>query len=143
MMLNADTNKAIHLSAKRWIKERCYMSDVLREWIEKATGDFRTATRELAAVSDPNYDAVCFHSQQCIEKLLKAALIKANVRPPKTHDLAELGRRLNEVNPAWHAEERDLIWLTKGAAEFRYPGDAADREKLNSASSSAQSYVTF
>ncbi len=105
------------------------MSNVLREWIEKAMGDFRTATRELAAVSEPNYDAVCFHSQQCIEKLLKAALIKASVRPPKTHDLAELGRRLNEANPDWKAEESDLIWLTKGAAEFRYPGDAADKEE--------------
>ena len=107
------------------------MQEVLKEWIEKAEGDYRTAGRELAAADNPNFDAVCFHSQQCIEKLLKAALIAAGVRPPKIHDLPELSRRLSAVAPDWSPEERDLIWLTKGAAEFRYPGDSADRGEAN------------
>src|SRR2546421_5742031 len=37
-------------------------------------GDFATAQRELGAIQDPNYDAVCFHAQQCAEKYLKAFL---------------------------------------------------------------------
>lgn len=63
------------------------MNEIVEEWIHKAEGDYRTALREMAATEDPNYDAVCFHAQQCIEKLVKAALIAQGVVPPKTHDL--------------------------------------------------------
>lgn len=68
------------------------MSDVLDEWMAKAEGDFFTASRELAATERPNYDAVCYHSQQCAEKYLKALLIARRVTPPKIHDLAQLHR---------------------------------------------------
>jgi HEPN domain-containing protein len=42
------------------------------EWVAKAEGDFLTAGRELRARKSPNYDAVCFHAQQCAEKYLNA-----------------------------------------------------------------------
>ena len=51
------------------------MSAILDEWIAKAEGDFATAQRELRARRAPNYDAACFHSQQCAEKYLKAFLV--------------------------------------------------------------------
>lgn len=57
------------------------MNETVREWIAKAEGDFRTAQRELAATEAPNYDAVAFHAQQCIEKLLKALLILKSLTP--------------------------------------------------------------
>lgn len=38
------------------------MNEVVREWIDKAEGDFRTASREMAVTEQPNYDAVCFHA---------------------------------------------------------------------------------
>ncbi len=41
------------------------MNDTVKEWIDKAERDLATARRELAAVEQPNYDAVCFHAQQC------------------------------------------------------------------------------
>ena len=44
------------------------MNEVIREWIEKAEGDFATANREMMVKDKPNYDAVCFHAQQCIDK---------------------------------------------------------------------------
>ncbi len=50
------------------------MKPLTREWVEKAEGDFATARRELRARKDPNYDAACFHAQQCAEKYLKACL---------------------------------------------------------------------
>ena len=43
------------------------------EWIQKAEGDRGTARREFAVEDTPNYDAVCFHAQQCAEKYLKAS----------------------------------------------------------------------
>ncbi len=53
------------------------MKPVTAEWVEKAEGDFATAGRELRAAPAPNFDAACFHAQQCAEKYLKACLIEA------------------------------------------------------------------
>lgn len=50
------------------------MQPLKNEWIIKAEGDFATAQREMRARKDPNYDAACFHAQQCAEKYLKALL---------------------------------------------------------------------
>ena len=50
------------------------MKPAVAEWVSKAEGDFVTAGRELRARKSPNYDAVCFHTQQCAEKYLKAIL---------------------------------------------------------------------
>jgi HEPN domain-containing protein len=55
------------------------MNPITNEWIDKAEGDFATAQRELQVVNDANYDAVCFHAQQCIEKYLKARLQEAGI----------------------------------------------------------------
>jgi len=38
------------------------MNEVVREWVDKAEGDFLTARREFAA-QPPNFDAVCYHAQ--------------------------------------------------------------------------------
>lgn len=48
------------------------MNATIKEWVDKATGDYHTASRELQVSHEPNFDAVCFHAQQCIEKLMKA-----------------------------------------------------------------------
>jgi len=39
------------------------MHTLTHEWIDKAAGDFETASREARARKSPNYDAVCFHCQ--------------------------------------------------------------------------------
>jgi HEPN domain-containing protein len=49
------------------------MNATVKEWVQKADKDFATARRELQVQEDPNFDAVCFHAQQCIEKLRKRA----------------------------------------------------------------------
>ena len=48
------------------------MKPLTREWVRKAEGDYATAAREMRARKSPNYDAACFHAQQCVEKYLKA-----------------------------------------------------------------------
>jgi HEPN domain-containing protein len=67
------------------------------EWIEIAEGDFLTATREVAA-NLPNFNAACFHAQQCIEKYLKALLVEHNVAFPKTHQLGFLADLLPQLS---------------------------------------------
>jgi len=51
------------------------MVTISQEWIAKAEGDLTTALREYRARNAPNYDAACFHAQQCVEKYMKAVLI--------------------------------------------------------------------
>ena len=105
------------------------MNDTLKEWIDKAERDLATARRELAAVEQPNFDAVCFHAQQCIEKLMKALLIHLGVIPTKTHDLAFLDQLLTPACPGWSWPPDDLRFLSRAAVAFRYPGESADREE--------------
>ena len=72
-------------------------SETVKEWIAKAEGDFTVACREMRARKSPNYDAVCFHCQQCVEKLMKGLLIHLGVTPPKTHMLLVLDELLRPV----------------------------------------------
>ncbi|MBN1508650.1 MAG: HEPN domain-containing protein [Sedimentisphaerales bacterium] len=109
------------------------MNEVIREWVAKAEGDFATATREMASRDNPNFDAVCFHAQQCIEKYLKALLIDRGVIPPKIHDLAVLSDLVSPVCPDWHWPVEELRLLTRAAVVFRYPGESAEREEAAAA----------
>ncbi|MCO6437733.1 MAG: HEPN domain-containing protein [Phycisphaerae bacterium] len=103
------------------------MNEIVREWISKAQGDYETALREPRA-APPNYDAACFHAQQCIEKLMKGMLQSGGIVPPRTHNLLELNERLKEILPEWACEVGDLRFLTRAATSFRYPGESASRE---------------
>ena len=98
------------------------------EWIAKAEGDFRTAHRERSALEWPNFDAACFHAQQCAEKYLKARLIEAEIAFPRVHDLEALLNLVLPVEPAWEELREGLQQLTDMAVEVRYPGMTADAE---------------
>lgn len=109
------------------------MNATVREWISKAEGDYRTAERELRPTETPNFDAVCFHAEQCVEKLMKALLIHLNVIPPRTHDLVALDRLLTPACQAWSWPVKELRLLSVAAVDVRYPGDSADREEASEA----------
>jgi HEPN domain-containing protein len=109
------------------------MNETVREWIAKAEGDYWTANRELHASEWLNYDAVCFHSQQCIEKLMKAVLIHRSTVPPRIHDLAQLDRVLASSVPDWSWPVEELRFLTRAAVGYRYPGEMADQEEATQA----------
>jgi len=48
------------------------MNPLTIEWVNKAEADLLTARREFRTRKSPNYDAVCFHAQQAVEKVLKS-----------------------------------------------------------------------
>lgn len=108
------------------------MNKVVEEWLRKAEGDYRTATREYAA-DPPNYDAVCYHAQQCIEKLLKAMLISHDAIAPKSHDLLVLDAELRAVAPDWSWPVEELRLLSRAAVIFRYPGESAEEPEAAAA----------
>ncbi|MEK7850923.1 MAG: HEPN domain-containing protein [Deltaproteobacteria bacterium] len=114
------------------------MNELTKEWVEKAEGDFNTALREYRARKAPNYDAACFHAQQCIEKHMKARLQNAGIPFGKTHDLIPLLELCIPIEPLWEAFRTSLIILNRYAVDFRYPGESATREEAKEAVSLMQ-----
>lgn len=103
------------------------MKPITLEWIQKAEADYWTMERESRARKNPNFDGVCFHAQQCVEKYMKAMLHEMQVSFPRTHDLSTLLDLLIGRIPAWEMHREDLASLFEFAVSFRYPGDSADR----------------
>lgn len=75
----------------------------------------------------PNYDAVCFHAQQAVEKLLKARLVTLQRDVPRTHDLPHLLGLLTDHEPLWESWRPTMNELASYAVEFRYPGETAEK----------------
>ncbi len=69
----------------------------------------------MAATEFPNYDAVCFHAQQCVEKYLKARLADGEVAFPKLHDLGALLNFVLPLEPSWERLREDLDSLSSRA----------------------------
>lgn len=103
------------------------MREEVREWVEKAEGDYFSALREYRARKNVNHDSACFHAQQCIEKYLKAVLVKFGISFAKTHDLLPLLTLCLPRHAPWHAWHDDVEWLSQCAVLFRYPGETATR----------------
>jgi HEPN domain-containing protein len=108
------------------------MKRTTREWIDKAAGDAVVAERELAA-PNPVTDAVCFHAQQCVEKLPKGVLEEHAITSPRTHDLLALGLLAVGLVPALVAHQADLALLTGFAVAPRYPGASTNRDDAEAA----------
>lgn len=114
------------------------MNPAVVEWVEKAEGDFTTAGRELRARTKPNYDAVCFHCQQCVEKYLKAVLQANNIHIPKIHYLLELLALILKFDTSYEFLRADLDTLEDYAVHFRYPGEFAEKDQAQSAYQAAK-----
>jgi HEPN domain-containing protein len=104
------------------------MKPLTQEWIEKADADYTTMLREARARKRPNYDDVCYHGQQCVEKYLKGALVESGVSFPKTHDLIALLDLNLPLHPDWKRLEEELGVLNEFGVRFRYPGENADQK---------------
>lgn len=91
------------------------------EWTAKAENDLTTAAHTLKLGKDCPTDTVCFHSQQCVEKYVKALLVWREIRFPRTHSIADLLRLVPlGIRPELSPEEQER--LTDYATVARYPG---------------------
>lgn len=100
------------------------MKPITQEWVDKAEGDFLSA-QILSSQPVPNFDLICFLSQQCVEKYLKACLQEADIYFPKTHLLPALLDLLLPTVSDWENMRPALKSLSAYAVEFRYPGASA------------------
>jgi HEPN domain-containing protein len=113
------------------------MNSATVEWVTKAEGDFTTAGRELRARKYPNYDAVCFHAQQCAEKYLKAILQENDKHIPKIHNLIELMLLCEKIDGSFEMLRADLVIMERFSVRTRYPGETAEKEDAQSAYAAA------
>lgn len=94
-------------------------NEVIEEWIQKADEDYKAA---LSLLPNETPYVICFHSQQCIEKYLKALLIANGETPPQTNNLI----RLNSMATKYHKSLEDIYdsleELNPYSVPIRYPG---------------------
>ncbi len=109
------------------------MNRLTAEWVQKAEDDFTVAQKMLRARKRPVFDAVCFHSQQCAEKYLKAFLQENSRDIPKTHKLLDLLKLCKEVDSGLEILVSDLLEVERFSVDVRYPGVSADKEEARTA----------
>jgi HEPN domain-containing protein len=104
-----------------------------REWVVKAEEDFLAASALNLRRKKPLWNVVCFHSQQAVEKYLKARLEEAGQAVPKTHDLLFLLNLVAQVQPLWSSYHSAFSLLTSFAVEARYPGHSVSQREARHA----------
>ncbi len=109
------------------------MNSIVSEWVEKAEGDFQTAERKMRARKAPNYDAVCFHAQQCAEKYLKAFLIHRQIPFRPIHDLEVLLGLITPISADFEFTRDLLLLLNDYAVDIRYPSEFATKDEARAA----------
>lgn len=119
------------------------MNPLTAEWIDKAEGDLLTAQREYRARNRPNYDAVCFHTQQTAEKYLKAWMQEANNPIPKIHNLIDLVSLCIVIDPTFSILEQELRGLDGYAMRTRYPGQNATKQEALAAIKTSKNVRIF
>jgi HEPN domain-containing protein len=95
----------------------------VRAWLVKAANDLKAAEVDLAA-SPPLLEDSLFHCQQAAEKAMKAFLAANDKIFRKTHDLDELAKNCEELDPSLAPILDTARDLSVFAWVFRYPGEA-------------------
>ena len=114
-------------------------------WLSKAEHDLVTARTMLGSVP-PLTDVVCFHSQQCAEKALKAFLVAVGVHVDRTHYLPRLLELCRGADDSFGELTEDAASLTDYAVATRYPDvDEPDptEDEARAATAAAERVLAF
>jgi HEPN domain-containing protein len=96
--------------------------DVL-EWYRFAKMDMEAAIT-LNEHSHPRpLEIICYHAQQCAEKMLKGFLVSNGIAPPKKHDLPLLCDMCVEVDSRFKELHDISDFLTVFGVQPRYPDE--------------------
>ena len=98
------------------------VDDAVGQWLAKANVDW-TCVSILSAHPDGPRQAVCFHCQQYVEKLLKALLTRHQIEAPRTHDLRRLIQLVAPVASELGAFADRADLLSHAGVEIRYPDE--------------------
>jgi HEPN domain-containing protein len=90
----------------------------INNWFGFADEDFRMTK---TALKEKIYNQVCFHAQQCAEKMLKGFLKSNRQIIPKTHSLDELLRICIQIDSAFKTLAEKCAILDDYYIPTRYP----------------------
>jgi HEPN domain-containing protein len=93
-------------------------AELARGWLLKGDSD-RSNARQMVQGPGP-YDTACFHTQQAVEKYLKALLAFHAQRIPPIHHLVVLYNQCVVAAPKFALDPQELADLTPYAVQLRY-----------------------
>lgn len=100
---------------------RCvYMRDAVRDWLKQAEEELDTAAYLLQG---KYFKGACFHSQQSIEKAVKAMLLNKGWELEKTHSLERLIAIGEQHNVQIDFSDEDVVYIDN-IYRSRYPAEA-------------------
>ena len=96
----------------------------LQNCLIKAFNDYKSAEMLLSfPPSEMVTDTICFHSEQFVEKILKAYLISKNEDFKKVHNLEYLVKQCSDIDLEFKWLDEVAKKLADYAVEVRYPDD--------------------
>lgn len=97
--------------------------EIILQWLKKAEEDIKV-TKHLLEDEEVLTGAICFHSQQAVEKYLKAFLTHFDIRVKKTHDIGTIFELCLKQDADFDKlNKEEISGLTFYAVEVRYPDD--------------------
>lgn len=96
-------------------------SKLVEEWVQKGKSDLKNA--EVLLEEGGTIDAVCFHSQQAVEKYLKAFIVYNKLPTRKIHSLVALAKQAARKEPRLLDFTDDYKTLEAYYISSRYPPD--------------------
>lgn len=111
------------------------MRKATEQWIHDAEDELSSAQILLA---NAKTRAACFHSQQCVEKCLKALIIEKGEKLEKTHDILELSSNARRAGWGIDLEMEDAVFLNsiykeEGLLPHGEPSDQDARRAVSAA----------
>jgi HEPN domain-containing protein len=94
-----------------------YMRKTTGAWLAEARDELESAAILL---DNAKWRAACLHSQQSVEKGLKALILEKGKRPPRTHDIIKLLNAVKKQGWALELEMDDAVYLNS-IYRGRYP----------------------
>lgn len=89
-------------------------------WVKIAIEEFQSAKYLL---EKSLFRMVCYHSQQAVEKVLKAILVDHEVEVPFTHNLLDLNNAVKNFRYETPVSDQECVFLNS-VYRSRYPSDA-------------------
>ncbi len=90
-------------------------------WLDYAADDLKSAE---VLLKEGITSMVCFHSQQAVEKLLKAYLAANSKQIPRTHNLIRLRAICEELaGKQFEIKDEQISFLNDVYIDSRYPSD--------------------
>jgi HEPN domain-containing protein/predicted nucleotidyltransferase len=103
------------------------LSEVTAEWLRKAKNDLSVADITVEKSPDLREESL-FHSQQAIEKVLKAFLAWNDFVPEKIHDLESLCRDCLKIDATLSEVLKPAPALSRWSIDGRYPNERSAPE---------------